>query len=184
MSIALFAARGLAPGVFGLRGLDAGTASGPVGPDMTRYALVCAGLLLSILLLGWGFKRFVGSSLRRRAAKRSLAVLDVLPLGGRQKLVVVRCFDRNFLLGVGDKEVNAIAELDAEEADRSSTTDEAEPERAIERAPFRMELAEAIRATPKRRRRATESAVPGVASPETESDAPVTGWTNGEGVLG
>jgi flagellar biogenesis protein FliO len=60
------------------------------------------------------FRRVLRGSLRARAARRSLAVVDVLPLGTRQKLVVVRCYDRSFLLGVGDKEVSVVAELDPE----------------------------------------------------------------------
>jgi len=83
------------------------------GPDLTRYLVVCAGSILLLLALAWLFRRYVAGHLRVRAAKRSLQVLDVLPLAGKQKLVVVRCYDRSFLLGLGEKEVRAIAELDA-----------------------------------------------------------------------
>ena len=51
--------------------------------------------------------------MRARAARRSLQVLDVLPLGGKQRLAVVRCYDRTFLLGLGEKEVGLVSELDA-----------------------------------------------------------------------
>jgi len=85
------------------------------GPDLTRYLLVCGGLLLGILAVAYLFKRFLAGTMQRHAAKRSLRVLDVLPLGGKQKLVVVRCYDRSFLLGVGEKELSSIAELDVEE---------------------------------------------------------------------
>jgi flagellar biogenesis protein FliO len=44
-----------------------------------------------------------------------LAVVDVLPLGKRQRAVVVRCYDRNFLIGLGEKEVSLLAELDLED---------------------------------------------------------------------
>ena len=44
--------------------------------------------------------------------ERSLSVLDVLPLGGKRRLAVVRCYDRTFVLGLGDREISAIAELD------------------------------------------------------------------------
>jgi flagellar biogenesis protein FliO len=83
------------------------------GPDLTRYLLVCGGLVLLIAFLGWGFRRVVGRAWGTRAAQRSLQVMDVLPLGGKQKLVVVRCYDRTFALGVGDKEVSLVSELDA-----------------------------------------------------------------------
>jgi len=84
------------------------------GPDLTRYFLVCGLLIAGLLAIAWVFRRFVAGHLRVRAAKRSLQVLDVLPLAGKQKLVVVRCYDRSFLLGLGEKEVRSIAELDLE----------------------------------------------------------------------
>ncbi len=95
-----------------------GEASGvPVqGPDLTRYLVVCALTILLVLALAALFRRFAARHLRARAARRSLQVLDVLPLGAKQKLVVVRCYDRSFLLGLGEKEVRSIAELDLEAA--------------------------------------------------------------------
>jgi len=82
------------------------------GPDLTRYALVCALSIGALLALAWVFRRHVAGQLRTRAARRSLQVLDVLPLAGKQKLVVVRCYDRSFLLGLGEKELQTIAELE------------------------------------------------------------------------
>ena len=82
------------------------------GPDLTRYFVVCAGAIVGLLALAWLFRRTVARHVRARAARRSLQVLDVLPLSGKQKLVVVRCYDRSFLLGVGDKELHSIAELE------------------------------------------------------------------------
>jgi hypothetical protein len=38
----------------------------------------------------------------------------VLPLGGRRQLVVVRCYDRTLALGLGDRDVSLLAELDTE----------------------------------------------------------------------
>lgn len=86
----------------------------PGGPDMTRYVLVCFVLLGLIGGVAWLFKRFIASSVRARASKRSLQIVDLLPLGGKQRLCVVRCYDRTFALGLGDKEVALIAELDAQ----------------------------------------------------------------------
>jgi flagellar biogenesis protein FliO len=84
------------------------------GPDLTRYLVVCAGSILGLVALAYVFKRTLAQHLLRRAAQRSLQVLDVLPLSGKQKLVVVRCYDRSFLLGLGEKEVRSIAELELE----------------------------------------------------------------------
>jgi flagellar biogenesis protein FliO len=64
-------------------------------------------------VLGWLFKRLVAGKLRSNAGARSLQVMDVLPLGSKQRLAVVRCYDRTFALGLGEKEIALIAELDA-----------------------------------------------------------------------
>ncbi len=82
------------------------------GPDLTRYLLVCLGMLGGIVGLAWGFRRVLAQRFAHRAARRSLAVIDVLPLGGRRQISVVRCYDRTFILGLGEKEVRMIAELD------------------------------------------------------------------------
>jgi flagellar biogenesis protein FliO len=83
------------------------------GPDLTRYLLVCGLLIGCVAALGWVFKRFLSGRLKARAAQRSLQIMDVLPLGGKQRLAVVRCYDRTFALGLGEKEISLIAELDA-----------------------------------------------------------------------
>lgn len=82
------------------------------GPDLTRYLVVCVLLLLALGLLAFGFKKLVAGAVRARAEKRSLQVLDLMPLGGKQRLAVVRCYDRTFALGLGEKEIALIAELD------------------------------------------------------------------------
>jgi len=92
------------------------------GPDLTRYFLVCAATIAGLIGAAWLFRRYLSGHLRARAAKRSLQVLDVLPLGGKQKLVVVRCYDRSFLLGLGEKEVRSIAELDLASGETPAVT--------------------------------------------------------------
>ena len=144
------------------------------GPDLTRYFLVCAGVLLLVVVLAWLFRRFVAESMRRRAAKRSLSVTDVLPLGGRQKLIVVRCYDRSFLLGLGDKEITSVAELDCEETVAPARPDPARPDAEPGPSePFPVRLAQALR------------------EPQLEPDRErardrrrLAGWRSGEGVLG
>ena len=84
-----------------------------VGPDLTRYVLVCATLLAALGGLAWLLRRTVVSAVRAKASQRSLQVLDVLPLSGKQRVCVVRCYDRTFALGVGEKEIGLIAEIDA-----------------------------------------------------------------------
>jgi flagellar biogenesis protein FliO len=63
----------------------------PAGPDLTRYLLVCGGLIAMILLLAWGFRRLIGSASRRGLDRRGMRIVDMLPLGGKQRLAVVRC---------------------------------------------------------------------------------------------
>lgn len=82
------------------------------GPDLTRYFTVLGILLVAIVALAFGFKKLFAGAMRAKAAKRHLAIVDLLPLGGKQRIAVVRCYDRTFALGLGDKEVALIAELD------------------------------------------------------------------------
>jgi flagellar biogenesis protein FliO len=109
---------------------DLAARAGREGPDLTRYVVACALLLVVLGLLAWGMRALVAGSVRARAGRRSLQVLDVLPLGGKQRVCVVRCYDRTFALGVGDKEVGLIAELDA-------AVSAPQPSATGARAPFR-----------------------------------------------
>lgn len=105
------------------------------GPDLTRYFVVCGVLLGAITLLAWGFKKLIAGNLSARAAKRNLQILDVLPMGGKQKLAVVRCYDRTFLIGLGDKEISPISELDGvitEEKDAKVPAERESFERALD----------------------------------------------------
>ena len=120
---------------------ESGPLGGTEGPDLTRYLLICSLLLVGIVGLAWGFRRLVGRNLAARAARRSLQVMDLLPMG-KQKLAVVRCYDRTFLLGIGEREVSLVAELDPAIAPER----EEEPTRA-DRAAF-AELFDRLRQGP------------------------------------
>ncbi|MFT5284422.1 MAG: flagellar biogenesis protein FliO [Planctomycetota bacterium] len=82
------------------------------GPDLNQYLLISAGMVILVGGIGWFFQRTMSGSIRARANKRSLRVLDVLPMGGKKKLAVVRVYDRTFVLGLGDKEISIVSELD------------------------------------------------------------------------
>lgn len=118
------------------------TFGGSDGPDLNRYLMVVGLLIGTLLALAWGFRRLVGGSLKSRASKRSLRVVEVLPLGGRRQLAVVRCYDRTFALGVGEKEVALVAELDPVEAPEPTPEGPDEQEQAfralIDRAQARL----------------------------------------------
>lgn len=112
------------------------------GPDWARYWGVCALLLLATVGIAWAFRRAIGKAWKTRAAQRSLQVLDVLPLGGRRKLSVVRCYDRTFVLALGDKEISLVAELDpviGERAAAAQPAADADFARFIETARARLE---------------------------------------------
>ena len=141
---------------------------GPAGFDLWNYLLVC-GLVLGLLVgAAYVLRRFVAGSVRRRAAERSLRVVDMLPLHGRVKLVVVRCYDRSFLLGLGEKEVRSIAELDLEENSGLVRPALSRPET---REAFGAALARAARGG-------------GVIDPPPRPRAPAPAWKEGQGVLG
>jgi flagellar biogenesis protein FliO len=66
----------------------------------------------------------------QRSARRSFQVLDVLPLGRSQRLCVVRCYDRTFLIGLGDKELCSISELDQAVVDNDLAKEPTSPRTA------------------------------------------------------
>lgn len=110
--------------------------AGTSGPDLTRYVTVCALLVVAIGGMAWGFRKLIRGALRVKAAQRSLQIVDVLPLSNKQRVCVVRCYDRTFALGVGEKEIGLIAELDAQpaEAVAPSATRKSSFVAALERA--------------------------------------------------
>jgi flagellar biogenesis protein FliO len=130
---------------------------GTEGPDLARYFVVCAILILVTALVAWGFRRLVAGNLRTRAAKRSLQVIDVLPLGGKRRLAVVRCYDRTFVLGLGDREVSPIAELDSVIAPEKEATPS-----GADRVAFAKALGQIQNTTP------AEEEAPPIVSPKSE----------------
>lgn len=114
---------------------------GSPGPELTRYLAVVALLVVAIGGVAWAFRRLMAGSLRLRAARRSLQVIDVLPLGGKRQLSIVRCYDRTFALGLGEKDVSLVAELDpvtTGEGERDTPTED-DFDRLIEVARARLE---------------------------------------------
>lgn len=107
-------------------------------PDLTWLMSVAAVLVVVIGCIAYGFKKLVAGSLKARASRRDLAVLDVLPLGGKRQFAVVRCFDRTFAIGLGERDVSLIAELDHD----AIAKDKAEP-RAGDPFQSRLEAAKA-----------------------------------------
>jgi len=94
-------------------------AASDVGLDLTQYLLISAAMVVAIGGLGWFFQKTIAGSVLSRAEKRSLRIVDVLPMGGKRKLAVVKIYDRTFVVGLGDKELSLITELDGEIPERS-----------------------------------------------------------------
>ena len=109
-----------------------------VGPDLGWLFAMVAVFVVTIAGLALLFRKVVGGSLKARASKRDMHVLDVLPLGNKRQLAVVRCYDRTFALGLGERSVDLVAELDSQAIDHDQTQQAA----GIE-APFMNRLEEA-----------------------------------------
>ena len=126
-------------------------ADAPRELDLGRYLTTCGVLIALIVGFGWIFRRFIGGAIKKRASERSLEVVDMLPLGGRQKLCVVRCYDRTFVLGLGS-DVSLVAELDESsvELPETPTQDPSADRRAFARELLRVhsELVESEQASP------------------------------------
>lgn len=98
--------------------------SGAAGPDLGSY-FSSVGIMLGVLLvLAWGIKRLAGRGRGLRGTKRGLQIVEVLSLGGRRQLAVVRCYDRTFALGLGEKDVSLVAELDPVEVPAPAGTED------------------------------------------------------------
>ncbi|MCI9119951.1 MAG: flagellar biosynthetic protein FliO [Oscillibacter sp.] len=79
------------------------------------WLVVCVAL---ILVLAFWFTRFAGSrgGFGGLQPPRQMELLDQLPLGRDQRLVLTRVGERFFLLGTGPGGINLLAEFTAEEA--------------------------------------------------------------------
>ncbi|MBI1379857.1 MAG: hypothetical protein GC161_02070 [Planctomycetaceae bacterium] len=94
------------------------TLSGPyTGPDMGQLASYLGISLAMILLVAGGgllVHRLLRGGWRVRASQRSLRVVDLLPLAGKNQLAVVQVYDRTLVLGIGDGGVRLVTEWDAD----------------------------------------------------------------------
>ncbi len=87
----------------------------PQGPDLSRYFAVLGGVAVILVLSAFGIRKLIAKGgFGLKGSKRSLEIVDVLPMGSRRQVAVIRCYDRTFALGLGEKSVSLLAELDAE----------------------------------------------------------------------
>lgn len=73
--------------------------------------LVIGGL---IYLTYFGLRRYVSWSRDSRAKKRSVGVIDSIPLGGKRCVTVTRVYDRILVLGVGEDSITLLTEINEE----------------------------------------------------------------------
>jgi flagellar protein FliO/FliZ len=71
--------------------------------DVTTYLQFLASLVFVLALIGLAafIARRAGLGTRTRGGSRRLGVVEVLPLDGRRKLVLVRCDEREHLIILG-----------------------------------------------------------------------------------
>ncbi|MEM6674510.1 MAG: flagellar biosynthetic protein FliO [Planctomycetota bacterium] len=140
---------------------------GHAGPDLSWLTGAVLFFVSMLAVLAFGFRRLVGGSLRARASKRDLRVLDVLPLGGKRQLAVVRCYDRTFALGLADASVDLVAELDTEAVDHDRSAGS-----GADRADEFIARLEAARTRLLGTRDLTPAAPPTSAAPASDEEAP------------
>lgn len=93
----------------------------PLGDSVWPSLLWMLFCIVLITGAAWWFTRHVVGSgafggLSGRGGGQRMELLDQLPLGREQRLVVARVGERFFLLGVTAGEISALAEFTAEEA--------------------------------------------------------------------
>ena len=134
-------------------GVTLGVLRGTAPAPFASLAYLGQLIYLGTILVAYLFRRFLAGSMRTRAAARSLQILDVLPLGGKKKLSVIRCYDRTFVLGIGEKEVTLVAELDrvvGEAEARAASAKDPDFERLLTTAKANLEAKRSRRAGAKR----------------------------------
>lgn len=82
-------------------------APAPLLADSLRGIVALAAVLGLLLLLTWGLRR--GGVLRGAVGSGPLAVAGSLALDGRNRVVLLRCADRQHLLAVGPSGVSLLA---------------------------------------------------------------------------
>lgn len=85
----------------------------------STFAWLC--LILGAIFLGsWLLKRFGPQSMGIVGGRGRLQLRERIMLGNRQSVCVVRCDDKDFLLGVTEHSINLLHEGDAEPEDEKA----------------------------------------------------------------
>lgn len=79
---------------------------------ITAVGTLC--LVVLILYLSYVAAKFVGKSAVRGGHSRYMRMIDQMPVGQGRALSVVQIGDRYFLIGIAEKQITTLAELEEE----------------------------------------------------------------------
>ena len=87
----------------------------PLSVPTQRLALVFLLICGLIYLTYFGLKRYMNWHETSAGKRRSVGVIDTIPLGGKRFGTVTRVYDRILVLGVGDETITLLTELSGED---------------------------------------------------------------------
>lgn len=85
--------------------------TGPAEVPTDRLALVFLLICGLLYLTYFGLKKYKNWSRSAVNKKRSVGVIDTIPLGGKRFVTVTRVYDRILVLGVGEDSITLLTEL-------------------------------------------------------------------------
>ena len=94
------------------------TANPPPSTGLLQWLVSCFLVIGLILLLAWLLKK---SRLVPAMAQNQLRVISVLPLGNREKLLVVKVGEQQVLLGMTPTSINLLCQLETPLAEQAAT---------------------------------------------------------------
>lgn len=84
-------------------------AATPVGPGLLQWLLSCALVIGFILVLGWLLRK---SRLVQPMTQGPMKILSSLPLGTRERLLVVKVGEQQILLGTTPGQISFLCQLE------------------------------------------------------------------------
>lgn len=79
---------------------------------LTAVGTLC--LVVLIIYLSYAAAKFVGQNSIRGGRSRYMRMIDQMPLGQSRAVSVVQVGDRYFLIGIAEKQIHILAELEEE----------------------------------------------------------------------
>lgn len=146
---------------------DFAAGTGPADVPTDRLALVFLLICGLLYLTYFGMKKYSSWSRNSVNKKRSVGVLDTIPLGGKRYVTVTRVYDRILVLGVGEDNITLLTELkegeEATPAIAAAATNSTKAMRGVKPAEHFANLLASLT----KKRTAKEATVSETAQPET-----------------